>query len=97
MPIIRIQRPEGVTLEMYQAVQEKAGVEADPPAGLIIHTAGTVDGELQIVDVWETQDAADRFGTERLMPAIKDVAGDQAPAGPPTGVTIYELQSILKP
>jgi hypothetical protein len=97
MPIIRIQRPEGVTLDMYRAVQEKVGVDADPPAGLILHTAGEIDGELQIVDVWESQDAADRFGNERLMPAIKAVAGDRAPTGPPQGVTIYELQSIVKP
>lgn len=97
MAIARIQRPEGVTLDMYRAVQEKAGVETDPPQGLIIHTAGMVDGELQIVDVWESQDAADRFGQERLMPAIKEVAGDQAPTGPPPGVTMYELQNVLKP
>ncbi len=97
MPIVRIQRPEGVTLDMYRAVNEKAGVEQNPPDGLIIHTAGTVDGELQIVDVWESRDAAERFGNERLMPAIKAVAGDQAPTGPPPGVTIYEVQSIVKP
>jgi hypothetical protein len=96
MPIIRIQRPEGVTLDMYQAVQREADVESQPPAGLIVHTAGVVDGELQIVDVWESEDAAERFGRERLMPAIKAVAGDQAPMGPPNAVT-YELQNVVKP
>lgn len=96
MPIIRIQRPEGVTLDMYRAVQEKVGTEADPPAGLIIHTAGEVDGGLQIIDVWESEEAAQRFGNERLMPAIRAVAGDQAPMAPPSP-KVYELDNVIKP
>ncbi len=96
MPIVRIQRPEGVTFAMYQAVNEEAGFATDPPAGLIVHTAGEVDGGLQIIDVWESQEAAERFGNERLMPAIKAVAGDQPPMGPEPP-TVYELQNMIKP
>jgi hypothetical protein len=96
MPIVRIQRPEGVTLEMYRAVNQEAGLEGDPPAGLIIHTAGEVDGGLQIIDVWESEEAAERFGNERLIPAIRAIAGDRAPAGMPEP-TLYELQNLVKP
>lgn len=97
MAIVRIQRSEGVTLDMYRAVNEKVRTEENPPSGLIVHTAAIVDGALQVVDVWESEEAAERFGAERLRPAIMSVAGDQMQAAPPPQVTSYEAQSIVKP
>ncbi|MDQ6836163.1 MAG: hypothetical protein M3016_08245 [Actinomycetota bacterium] len=97
MATMEIQRPEGVTLDMYRAVQDKVGIEADPPDGLILHTAGLVNDQLQIVNVWESSEAAERFVNERLMPAIRAVAGDQAPTGPPSDQTTYELLNMVRP
>ena len=34
----------GLTAEMYDAVTAKANVESDPPMGLIVHTAGPMEG-----------------------------------------------------
>jgi hypothetical protein len=96
MAIIRIQRPEGVTLDRYRAVQERLNLGDDAPAGLIMHTAGEVDGQLQIIDVWESQEEADRFGNERLLPAIKSVMGEQTPTVPPRGTVIYELANLIR-
>jgi hypothetical protein len=95
MAIIRIVRPPMVTAEIYDAVNEKAGVEERPPEGLLMHTAGEVDGVWQIVDVWESEDAAERFDSERLAPAIEAVMGG-APAGPPP-TTVYELHRVIRP
>jgi hypothetical protein len=83
---------------MYQAVSAKMGVHEDPPAGLIVHTAGVVDGELQIIDVWESQEDAERFAEDRLRPAIREIAGDEAarPA-PPGAATVYELSNVVTP
>jgi hypothetical protein len=95
MPIIRIVRPPMVTAELYDAVNEKAGVNENPPDGLLMHTAGDVDGQWQIVDVWESQEHAERFGSERLEPAIEAVMGAAPPGPPPT--TIYELHNVIRP
>jgi hypothetical protein len=95
MAIIRIVRPPMLTAELYDAVNEKAGVEESPPEGLLMHTAGEVDGQFQIVDVWESEEAADRFGAERLGPAVESVMGG-APAGPPPS-TVYELHRVVRP
>ncbi|MCW3027784.1 MAG: hypothetical protein JWN81_995 [Solirubrobacterales bacterium] len=95
MAIIRIVRPPMLTAELYDAVNEKAGVDESPPEGLMMHTAGEVDGQWQIVDVWESEEAADRFGTERLGPAIESVMGAAPPGPPPT--TIYELHRVIRP
>jgi hypothetical protein len=94
MAIIRIVRPP-ITAEIYDAVNEKAGVADNPPEGLIMHTAGEVDGQWQIVDVWESAADAERFGTERLGPALEAVMGGTPPGPPPT--TVYELHNLNRP
>ena len=95
MAIIRIMRPPMLTAEVYEAVNDRAGVSENPPEGLLIHTAGEVDGEWQIVDAWESEEHARRFDEERLAPAIEAVVGS-APPGPPPR-TVYELHRVIRP
>jgi hypothetical protein len=97
MAIVRILSPEEVTYEVYQQVGEKLDVENNPPAGLIMHTASVVDGKLKIVDVWESEEDAQRFGQERLGPAIEAIVGPDA-AGPPRPdqVQIYEIKNLVR-
>jgi hypothetical protein len=95
MAILRIVQPPMVTKETYDAVNAHMSVHATPPEGLIIHSAGEVDGTWQIVDVWESEEHAQRFDAERLGPAVAAVAGATAPGPPPT--TVYELHNLLIP
>jgi hypothetical protein len=95
MAIIRIIRPPMLTAEVYDAVNAKAGVNESPPEGLLIHTAGEVDGQWQIVDVWESEEHARRFDEERLAPAIGEVVGSAPPGAPPR--TVYELHKVIRP
>ena len=95
MAIVRIIRPEGTTREMYDAVDAKINIGAEPPPGLIVHTAGEVDGQWQVVDVWESQEDAERFDNERLIPAITEVAGPGGPRGPQ--MIVYEAHNVVRP
>ena len=66
---------EGVGRGLYDAVNEKLGVDTtnptgDWPAGLLFHAAGETDGGLAVFEVWESKDAQDRFMNERLGPAL---------------------------
>src|ERR1700736_2542216 len=89
MAIIRIIRPPMVTAEVYDGVNAKAGVNENPPEGLLMHTAGEVDGQWQIVDVWESEEHADRFGSERLS-----AGGESVPGGrPPRSSTDHHLRA----
>lgn len=94
MAMVLIQDLDQSTLEQYDQVNEKLGVDDDPPAGLLIHTASERGGGVRIVDVWESEDAWQRFREERLMPAVIEVFGEQA--GPPQQET-HETHHVIKP
>ena len=86
----------GLTTEMYDAVTEAAGVRSDPPAGLIIHTCGPMDGGLRIFDVWETRADYDRFAEQRLRPAMGSVLERHGRSLADTpSAEIYDLHSFL--
>jgi hypothetical protein len=99
MAILRIVQPPMLTAEVYDAVNARMGIDGEPPEGLLMHSAGVVDGTWQIVDVWESEEHARRFDSERLTPAIGGVVGS-AGAGPPPpapSATIYELHHLVRP
>jgi hypothetical protein len=94
MAYMRIVRPPMVTPEIYDAVNERLDVLGDPPDGLIMHAAGALEGQWQIVEAWETEEHARRFDDARLTPAIEAVAG-QPPQSP--AAVGYELHQLITP
>jgi hypothetical protein len=94
LAIIRITQPP-ITREIYDAVNAKLGAD-NPAEGLLMHSAGEVNGTWQIVDVWESEEHYRRFDSERLTPAIQEVAG-QAPPGAAPSVTVYEAYNVIFP
>ncbi|MGD9528195.1 hypothetical protein [Pseudonocardia sp.] len=60
--------------------QLMAGFPAEPD-GLVARYAGTVDGKLCIVAVWDSREDARRFLTEELPPALGRLLGPE-----PTGL-----------
>lgn len=43
------------------------------PEGLISHVAGPVGSNFYVVDVWDSQEAHDRFAAKRMLPAAQKV------------------------
>ena len=89
--------PEGTTLEFLDEITQQIGVEADPPAGLVVHTHFADHGHVQVVDVWDSQEAYERFQESRLGPALQTVAAEhgmdmsQSPQPDPTFMTVGGL------
>jgi hypothetical protein len=103
MPVVFIQEfaidGDDRSTTNYDAVNERLNVDANPPAGLIVHTAGFDEdgGVFRILDVWETQEDADRFLRERLMPLVEELlAGRPDAPPPPSREGSYELHHIVK-
>jgi hypothetical protein len=94
MAYIRIVQPPNVTADTYERVTAELGMAGDPPPGLLLHSAGEVDGRWQIVDVWESEEQARQFYEGRLTKAIEAVIG-MAPPEPAS--TAYELHTVVRP
>ena len=97
MALVVITVPPAPTDEaMYDAVNAKLGDEM--PEGLLVHTSGrNENGEFQIIDVWESREAHDRFTQGRLWDAIKSVASDRGmdmEGAPEARRVFYEAHSV---
>jgi hypothetical protein len=81
----------------YDAVKERLNIEQDPPAGLIVHTAGfdPEAGVFRLFDVWESREHAQRFMDERLMPIIGKMLESPNPPEPPTRDGFYDLHDVV--
>jgi hypothetical protein len=65
----------GGTLDQYDQVIEKMGLEpgGDTPDGALFHWVTQTPDGLRVVDVWETQEAFDRFAEEQIGPYSQEV------------------------
>ncbi len=79
--------------EQYDEVAAKLAMRTDVPPGLIVHAAAEVDGRVQIVDVWESPEARQRFEQERLLPAFAatGVLERMQQQGPPVPAETFDL------
>jgi hypothetical protein len=73
---------DGGTQEQYDAVHGAMDIDNDPPAGLIFHSAGPIDGGWGVIDFWESRGHFDRFVESRLQPALGEL-GESAFTSPP--------------
>ena len=95
MAVVRIMSPRMITWEAYEEVQRR--IEADgAPDGLIVHTAVDNGGRPKIIDVWESEEHANRFGQERLGPVIAEVAPDAAGPPDPDQVEVLEVRNMMR-
>lgn len=90
MAIVVLQDFAGVTLEQYDQVTEQLNLGGNSPQGNLFHTAGLVEGQLRVVDVWESESAFHAF-LAVLGPLTQGV-GMAAPQ-----VTTWPTHNILTP
>ncbi len=91
MPVVLIHQGAGLTRESYeQTVRKISGGKSrvDSPAdwpveGLLVHAAGEAEGGFRVVDVWESEEAAARFG-EKLGPIVEELGITAKPEMYPT-------------
>ena len=94
MAILRIIRHPMLTRESYEAIDGRLNVAAHHPLGLILHSAGEVEGAWQLVEVWDSEEYARSFDVERLEPVIRGLFGGTPPAAEAVS---YELHNLVTP
>jgi hypothetical protein len=79
-----VDNPEG-SQDIYERIRKLVDVEG--PAGGICHLAGpTLDGGWRVIEVWETEEDAQRFYKDRVRPAAEAVG-----ATPPPPPQLWQL------
>ena len=80
MPIALYFEADGLTQEQYNSGLEAIGresVDGPTPDGLIAHVAGPTDGGWRVLDIWETQAAADAFyGSDAFQSMVSSMPAD---------------------
>lgn len=84
--VILVHQGAGLTQETYEeAVRRLTGGKsrmespADwPVEGVLVHAAGEGESGFRVVDVWESEEAARRFG-ETLVPILQEVGVEATP------------------
>jgi hypothetical protein len=78
---IRLKFERG-TQEIYDAAHAVMEIDTDPPAGMIVHSAGPIEGGWGVIDFWESREAFDDFVSTRLMPRLQGL-GETGFPNPP--------------
>ena len=85
MPVVLVHQGPGLTKESYEETVRRitGGKGLTSPAdwpveGLLMHAAGDAPGGFRVVDVWESEEPARRFG-EKLAPVLLEVGIEAQP------------------
>jgi hypothetical protein len=68
--------PKGFTKDKYdEALRQLEAAGAGAPQGRLHHTALETNGEIQVFDIWESQEAFEAFGAT-LLPIMAGLGTD---------------------
>ena len=62
--------------EAYDAVTAKVIPDGQLPEGCQVHIAGPVEQGWRVITVWDSEEAFASFREDKLLPAIREVAGE---------------------
>ena len=79
MAIAVIVEGAGFTQAQYDSVISEVLPNGRMPAGLLFHMGGAIDGGWRVVDMWESQEAFEKFSQETLAPAMQRAGYTQHP------------------
>ena len=60
-----------LTTETYDEVIASLDLDANPPAGAILHVAGEADGSITTSEIWQTEQTFRAYLDYRLRPALR--------------------------
>jgi hypothetical protein len=86
-----LDRQETSDQEQYDTVSANVEIEPHHPPGLIMHGPAEVDGKVEVAQIWDAPEYAERFD-EELKPALEAAGVSLDPS-----VTVYELHHLGTP
>ena len=71
MAVVVNSRYEGLTPRAYDEIIASLELDANPPAGAVLHVAAETDGGLTITEIWRTEQTFRAFHDYRFVPALR--------------------------
>ena len=62
----------GLSREEYELLMADLELDANPPLGEILHVAADAPNGINVVDLWQTREAAYAFVEHRLRPTLRE-------------------------
>jgi hypothetical protein len=90
MAIVLVFEGAGVTQAQYDQVRKEVSPDNKPPAGMLYHVAGPAASGWRVIEVWESQAAADKFFHDKLGQALPKANINVKPQ-------VAEVYNIMKP
>ena len=90
MAIVLVFEGAGVTQAQYDQVLKEVSPDNKPPAGMLYHIAAPMADGWRVVEVWESQAAADKFFQEKLAQALPKANINVKPE-------VSQVHNIMKP
>jgi len=92
MSTVMLMEWTGVTKDQYNQVIRILDLDKNPGAGGIFHVAGFTAGMLHVLDIWESQEAFEKFQKDRLTSAVQKAGITTQPR-----VQFFPLHNIYVP
>lgn len=90
MAVVQIQELPGMTREQYEQGMRELNMSGPPP-GSHLHASGPMQGGWRIVEVWESEEAANAYyGSEPFQEHVRS-AGIPKPT-----ITSYPVETVRK-
>jgi hypothetical protein len=84
-----VDNPKG-SQEVYERIRAHIGL--DKPAGGIFHIAGpSPNGGWRVIEIFESEEEANRFFQERFIPALRELGLD----GPPPPRELWPVHNAM--
>jgi hypothetical protein len=70
----------GFTAEKYDEAIRRLDADGEGhPAGRLYHVAVDSDGEIEVFDIWESQEALEKWGPEGFVPVLQELGVELLP------------------
>jgi hypothetical protein len=90
MAIIAHFSHRGFTPEKYdEAIRRLEEVGHGSPAGRLHHVAAEVDGEIEVYDVWQSEEALEAWGPQGFVPVLLELDVELHPP------TIQRVRNVI--
>lgn len=82
----------GLSSERYSELMSRLDLDVNPAAGAILHVAAEAVDGVNVVDLWQTKEAAEAFVQQRLDPVLAEL-GIRADVS----IDVAQLHNVFAP